>query len=56
MNTIQIPDQLQQHIDMTALRARGLKHETLTAEGRQALVERAKQQLEKQDAVLVVHY
>jgi len=56
MNTMHIPDELQQHIDMAALRARGIKHEALSAAGRQALIERVREHLKQQDAVLVAHY
>lgn len=56
MSSIQITDQLQQRIDTAALRARGVKHAVLSGAEREALIERIKQQLEEQDAVLVAHY
>ena len=56
MDTIQIPDQLQQQIDITALAARGIKHPELSEADRGQLIDRIKQQLIEQDAVLVAHY
>lgn len=51
-----IPDELQQSIDMAALRARGVRHTSLTVDQRSALIDRIKLQLRTQDAVLVAHY
>ena len=56
MNTTQISDQLQQQIDTAALRARGIKHAEISDAGRTQLIDRIKQRLIQQDAVLVAHY
>jgi len=56
MKTTHIPDELQQRIDMAALRARGIKHEALSPGERGALIGRIKHHLDTQDAVLVAHY
>jgi quinolinate synthase len=56
MDATHIPDRLQQRIDMAALRARGVKHESLSDDQRRRLLERIKRHLKNQDAVLVAHY
>ena len=58
MSTIveNIPEQLQERIDVAALGARGVKHEMLTPDAREALIERIKRLLREQNAVLVAHY
>lgn len=53
---ISIPEALQAGIDWAALRARSVKHPTLTADQKSRLVERIKRKLEEQNAVLVAHY
>ncbi len=51
-----IPEALQAGIDWAALRARSVKHPTLTADEKSHMVERIKRKLEEQNAVLVAHY
>ncbi len=51
-----VPERLKERIDMVALRARATKHESLSKSEHEALVDRAKRLLKRQDAVLVAHY
>ncbi len=51
-----VPERLKERIDVTALRARGVKHASLSKRERQGLKERIRRMLEEQDAVLVAHY
>lgn len=51
-----VPDELQARIDMTALRARSVKHHTMSSREKAVTVDRIKRKLRQQDAVLVAHY
>jgi quinolinate synthase len=51
-----IPEQLQERIDMAALGARAAEHEALTPAAREELIAHIKRMLREQNAVLVAHY